>query len=129
MLNLTWKTVTDEKCCQGGYRRVVLNETIREKIDEGLTFTIPTGSVTPGTRVKLFVGIEHTCPMELKVALNGNACHDADFGMDSYAFLNDPSLKPHAIATYTTTAEGNDPVVTISGNPNGFITYLELKIG
>lgn len=126
---MNWKTVADEKCCQGGICRIVLNETIRTKIGEGLAFTIPTGSVTPGTRVKLFVGFEHTCPMEMNVSINGAVCYSPDFGMDSYAFLHDPTLKPHTIAAYVATVDGADPSVTITGNPLGFINYLELKIG
>lgn len=126
---MNWKTVTDEKCCQGGIRRVVLDETIRTKIGEGLTYTIPTGSVTPGTRLKLFVGFEHTCPMELSVSVNGKECAYADFGNESYAYHHDPTLKPHTIAAYCAAADGADPTVSITGNPLGFINYLELKIG
>ena len=130
-MNLTWKIVTDELTTQGGIRRVVLNEKIAMKIGEGVSFSIPTGAIAADAKLKLFVGQEHTCPMELNVTLNGNPCKDADFGMDSYLYLNDPAYKYYTIATYTTTAAnaGADAqVVTISGNPAGIIKYLELKI-
>ena len=130
-MNLTWNVVTDEKCTQGGIRRIVLADKLNAKIGEGLTFSIPTGAIPAGTRVKLFVGFRHTCPHELQVQLNGQLCHDADFGMDSYLLLNDPTTTAYNIATYSLTldAAADDAIVAISGNPAGIITYLELKIG
>lgn len=128
---MNFKTITNELCCQGGIRRVVLDEKISVKIGDGVSFTIPTGAIAANAKLKLFVGQEHTCPDELNVTLNGNACTDADFGMDSYLYLNDPAYKYYTIATYTTTAANTgaeEQVVTISGNPAGIIKYLELKI-
>lgn len=128
---MNFKTITDELCCQGGVRRVVLTEKIAEKIGEGVSFSIPTGAIADGARLKLFVGFERACPRDLAVALNGNPCSNADFGMDAYCYLKDPALKPYTYATYSTTAlnAGADcQTVTVTGNPAGIITYLELKI-
>ena len=121
---MNFKTITNEMCCQGGIRRVVLDEKISVKIGEGVSFSIPTGAIAPGAKLKLFIGQEHTCPNELKVTLNGNACSNADFGMDSYLYLNDPAYKYYTVATYTTTAvnPGADAqVVTVAGNPDGIV--------
>lgn len=128
---LNWKVITDEKCCQGGIRRIVQTEKLYAKIGDGISFPIPTGTIAPNTRVKLFVGINHTCPNELKVSLNETPCCDADFGMDSYLLLNDPTTLAYTIAAYSLTLDApkaDTQTVHISGNPNGIITYLELKI-
>ena len=126
---MNFKTITNELCCQGGIRRVVLDEKIAVKIGEGVTFSIPTGVIAPDARLKLFVGFAHTCPNELHVALNGKACTDADFGMDAYLYLHDPAYKYYTIGTYAATPGTEDAqVLTVSGNPAGIINYLELKI-
>ena len=126
---MNFKTVTNELCCQGGIRRVVLEEMISVKIGEGVSFSIPTGVLAPDAKLKLFIAQEHTCPNELHVSLNGKACVDADFGMDAYLYLNDPAYKYYTIATYLTTPGTEDAqVVTITGNPDGIIKHLELKI-
>ncbi len=128
---MNWNVITDAKCCQGGIRRIVLTDKIAEKIGEGVSFKIPTGAIGPKDQLKLFVGFNYTCPNDLKVSVNGTVCSDADFGMDSYKLLQDPTTLAYTIATYKLTLENADPAeqtVTVSGNPAGVITYLELKI-
>ena len=128
---MNWNVITDAKCCQGNIRRIVLADKLAAKIGDSVSFTIPTGAIGPKDKLKLFVGFNYTCPNELKVSVNGTACYDADFGMDSYKLLQDPTTLAYTIATYSLTLDNADPAeqtVTISGNPLGEITYLELKV-
>ena len=131
MTELTWKVITNELCTQNGIRRIVVDQPLRAKVGEGISFSIPSGAVGPNDRLKLFVGFEHTCPAELEVAFNGQPLKYADFGNESYAYLHDPTLKPHTIGAYWACpkcAAADTQTVTITGNPDGFIWYLELKV-
>ena len=143
-IQAVWQVAGDVEKCRKGIRRHVLTEEsggfhdIKErwcplpvKIGEGVRFSVPTGPLKSTDKVRLFVGIQNTCPGDLTVTLNGNICPYSDFGMDANLCIHNPTVKPHTVLAYTASPQDASPIaqtVSISGNPDGIITYIEIKI-
>ena len=139
-----WRVSGDVEKCRKGVRRHVLTEEapgfqdiyprwmpLPVKIGEGISFPVPTGAIDARDRLTLFVGIENTCPKDISVRVNGKVCAYCDFGADSNLCIHNPTVKPHTIAAYRLALEDADPLyqtVTVTGDPDGIITYIELKI-
>ena len=143
-IQAVWKVAGNVQNCRKGVRRHVLTEEaggfhdikarwcpLPAKIGEGVSFSVATGEIDATDRITLFVGIENTCPKDISVRVNGKECAYADFGADSNLCIHNPTVRPHTIAAYRFTLENADPLsqtVAITGDPDGKITYIELKI-
>lgn len=143
-IQAVWQVAGDpDRCCKGVRRHVLTEEAggfqdikerwcpLPKRIGDGITFTVPTGKIGANDRLTLFVGIENTCPKDISLRVSGKECAYRDFGTDSNLCIHNPTVKPHAVAAYGLTLEDADPLyqtVTISGDPDGIVTYIELKI-
>lgn len=143
-IQAVWKVAGDEDACSKGVRRHVVTEEamgfpeIKErwcplpaKIGDGFTITVPTGPIRSTDRVKLFVGIRQICPKDIAVSFNGNICNSPDFGMDSNLCLKNPTIPAYRVLDYKVSPGGTDLLyqeVSIEGDPDGIITYLEIKV-
>ena len=139
-----WAVSGDADTCRKGIRRHILTEEslgfsdikprwcpLPAQVGEELTLSVPTGPISKKAKLTLYLGIQHTCPSELTVRVNGSACHYADFGQGSDLVMKNPTIPPHTVIAYQVDRSDFDPLkqtVTITGDPIAKIFYLELKI-
>ena len=143
-IQAVWKVAGDVTACRKGVRRHVVTEDsmgfadifprwhpLPATIGDGLSLSVATGPIEKTDKLTLFVGFENTHPEALSVAVNGTVCTDPVPGADANLVRHNATVSPHTIAAYPLNLEQADPIaqiVTVTGDPEGCITYIELKV-